>query len=137
MVVEREVIILKNFEKRLPDAELEIMKVIWHNECPISTSEVKQIIDNESNANRTQQTVQTLINRLIAKEYIAKDKRGKEYIYTPLVAEKDYVEFESERFLRKMHGNSVTNLMRALFDSKKISDEDISELEKMFKEKRK
>ena len=36
-----------------------------------------------------------------------------------------------------MHGNSVTNLMRALFDSKKISDEDISELEKMFKEKRK
>ena len=128
---------MKNFEKRLPDAELEIMKVIWHNECPISTSEVKRIIDEESNAARTQQTVQTLINRLIAKEYIAKGKRGKEYIYTPLVAEKDYVEFESERFLRKMHGNSVTNLMRALFDSKKISDEYISELEKMFKEKRK
>lgn len=128
---------MKNFEKRLPDAELEIMKVIWHNECPISTSEVKRIIDEESNAARTQQTVQTLINRLIAKEYIAKGKRGKEYIYTPLVAEKDYVEFESERFLRKMHGNSVTNLMRALFDSKKISDEDISEFEKMFKEKRK
>ena len=128
---------MKNFEKRLPDAELEIMKVIWHNECPISTSEVKRIIDEESNAARTQQTVQTLINRLIAKEYIAKGKRGKEYIYTPLVAEKDYVEFESERFLRKMHGNSVTNLMRALFDSKKISDEDISELEKLFKEKRK
>ncbi len=128
---------MKNFEKRLPDAELEIMKVIWHNECPISTSEVKRIIDEESNAARTQQTVQTLINRLIAKEYITKDKRGKEYIYTPIVAEKDYVEFESERFLRKMHGNSVTNLMRALFDSKKISDEDISELEKMFKEKRK
>ena len=128
---------MKNFEKRLPDAELEIMKVIWHNECPISTSEVKRIIDEESNVNRTQQTIQTLINRLIAKEYIAKGKRGKEYIYTPLVAEKDYVEFESEQFLRKMHGNSVTNLMRALFDSKKISDEDISELEKMFKEKRK
>lgn len=128
---------MKNFEKRLPDAELEIMKVIWHNECPISTSEVKRIIDEESNAARTLQTIQTLINRLIAKEYIAKGKRGKEYIYTPLVAEKDYVEFESERFLRKMHGNSVTNLMRALFDSKKISDEDISELEKMFKEKRK
>ena len=113
------------------------MKVIWHNECPISTSEVKRIIDEESNAARTLQTIQTLINRLIAKEYIAKGKREKEYIYTPLVAEKDYVEFESERFLIKMHGNSVTNLMRALFDSKKISDEDISELEKMFKEKRK
>lgn len=129
--------ILKQFEKKLPDAELEIMKVIWHNKCPISTSEVKRIIDEESEVSRTQQTIQTLINRLIAKAYITKDKRGKEYIYTPLVAEKDYVEFESERFLKKIHGNSVTNLMRALFDSKKISDEDISELEKLFKEKRK
>jgi len=127
---------MKRFEKRLPDAELEIMKVIWHNECPISTSEVKQIIDSESSVQWTQQTLQTLINRLIAKEYISKDKRGKEYIYTPLVEEKDYVGFESEQFLKKMHGNSVANLMRALFDSEKISDEDISKLEKMFKEKK-
>lgn len=128
---------MKNFEKRLPDAELEIMKVIWHNECPISTSEVKRIIDEESSAGKTVQTVQTLLNRLIAKGYIKKDRRGKEYIYTPLVSEKDYVEFESDRFLKKMHGNSVTNLMRALFDSRNISDEDIAELEAMFKEKRK
>lgn len=128
---------MKNFEKRLPDAELEIMKVIWHNECPISTSEVKRIIDEESSAGKTVQTVQTLLNRLIAKDYIKKDRRGKEYIYTPLVTEKDYVEFESDRFLKKMHGNSVTNLMRALFDSRNISDEDIAELEAMFKEKRK
>lgn len=128
---------MKNFEKRLPDAELEIMKVIWHNECPISTSEVKCIIDEESSAGKTVQTVQTLLNRLIAKDYIKKDRRGKEYIYTPLVSEKDYVEFESDRFLKKMHGNSVTNLMRALFDSRNISDEDIAELEAMFKEKRK
>ena len=128
---------MKNFEKRLPDAELEIMKVIWHNECPISTSEVKRIIDEESSAGKTVQTVQTLLNRLIAKDYIKKDRRGKEYIYTPLVSEKDYVEFESDRFLKKMHGNSVTNLMRALFDSRNISDEDIAELEAMFKEMRK
>ncbi len=128
---------MKNFEKRLPDAELEIMNVIWHNECPISTSEVKRIIDEESSAGKTVQTVQTLLNRLIAKDYIKKDRRGKEYIYTPLVSEKDYVEFESDRFLKKMHGNSVTNLMRALFDSRNISDEDIAELEAMFKEKRK
>lgn len=113
------------------------MKVIWHNECPISTSEVKRIIDEESSAGKTVQTVQTLLNRLIAKGYIKKDRRGKEYIYTPLVSEKDYVEFESDRFLKKMHGNSVTNLMRALFDSRNISDEDIAELEAMFKEKRK
>lgn len=127
---------MKHFEKRLPDAELEIMKVIWHNSCPISTSEVKKLIDNETDNTWTQQTLQTLLNRLISKEFLEKGKRGKEYIYTPLVAEKDYVEYESGQFLSKMHGNSVVGLMKSLFDSKKISEEDISELEKMFKDKR-
>lgn len=126
---------MKHFEKRLPDAELEIMKVIWHNPCPISTSEVKKIIDNETDNNWTQQTLQSLLNRLIAKGFIKKDKRGKEYIYTPLAEEKDYVEYESNEFLKKLHSNSVVGLMKALFDSKKISEEDIAELEKMFKNK--
>ena len=125
---------MKHFEKRLPDAELEIMKVIWHNPCPISTSEVKKLIDSETDNVWTQQTLQSFLNRLIAKGFLEKGKRGKEYIYTPLVAEKDYVEFESGQFLKKIHSNSVVGLMRALFDSKKISDEDIAELEKMFKE---
>lgn len=127
---------MKHFEKRLPDAELEIMKVIWHNPCPISTSEVKKLIDSETDNKWTQQTLQSLINRLIAKEFLEKGKRGKEYIYTPLVEEKDYVGYESEQFLKKMHGNSVVGFMKALFDSKKISEEDISELEELFKDKR-
>lgn len=127
---------MKHFEKRLPDAELEIMKVIWHNPCPISTSEVKKIIDNETDNNWTQQTLQSLLNRLIAKEFIKKDKRGKEYIYTPLVDEKDYVEYESSEFLKKLHSNSVVGLMKALFDSRQVNEEDIAELEKILKDKK-
>ncbi|MBP3361047.1 MAG: BlaI/MecI/CopY family transcriptional regulator [Clostridia bacterium] len=128
---------MRHFEKRLPDAELEIMKVIWHNDTPISTSEVKKIIDDETDNKWTQQTLQSLLNRLIAKKFLEKGKIGKEYIYTPLVAEKDYVEYESGEFLKKMHSNSVVGLMKALFDSDKISEEDISELEKILKDKRK
>lgn len=128
---------MKNFEKRLPDSELEIMKVIWHSKTPISTSEVKKIIDEETDNEWTQQTLQTLLNRLIAKGYLEKDKRGKEYIYTPIAKEKDYVEYESEQFLKKMHGNSVVGLMKALFDSRKISEDDIKELEKILEEKKK
>ncbi len=126
---------MKHFDKRLPDAELEVMKVIWENPNPISTSEVKRLIDERFPDRWTQQTLQTLINRLIAREYLSKDKRGREYIYTAEVTEKDYVEYESELFLKKMHGNSVAHLMRTLFDSRSISDEDIAELESIIKEK--
>ena len=112
------------------------MKVIWHSTCPISTSEMKKKIDEETDNGWTLQTLQTLLNRLIAEEYIEKDKRGKEYIYTPLVEEKAYVEYESEQFLKKIHGNSVVSFMKALFDSKKISDEDIAELEKILRDRK-
>ena len=95
---------------------------------------MKKRIDNETDNVWTQQTLQSLLNRLIAKGFLEKGKRGNEYIYTPLVAERDYVEFESGQFLKKMHSGSVGGFMRALFDSKKISDEDIAELERMFKE---
>ena len=127
---------MKRFEKKLPDAELEVMKVIWHNNSPISTKEVKEIIDRQTDKNWTQQTLQTLLNRLISKGFLAKDKKGKEYIYTSLIEEHEYVEYENGQFLKNMHGNSVVSLMKSLFDSKKISEEDICELEKMFKEKR-
>ena len=122
--------------KKLPDAELEIMKVVWHNETPIATSEIKRIIDAEGANQWTQSTMQTLINRLIGKGFLDKGKRGKEYIYTALVSETEYIRLENEIFLKKMHGNSVISFMRALLDSRKISDADIDELEKLFKEKR-
>ena len=122
--------------KKLPDAELEIMKVVWHNENPIATSEIKRIIDAEGTNQWTQSTMQTLINRLIGKGFLDKGKRGKEYIYTALVSETEYIRLENEIFLKKMHGNSVISFMRALLDSRKISDADIDELEKLFKEKR-
>lgn len=122
---------MKMFGKKLPDAELEIMKIIWHEKEPVSTGEIKALTDNVW----TQQTIQSLVNRLISKKFLEKHKRGREYIYTPLIAEKDYIDYESAEFLKKMHGNSVTNLMRALLDTRKISDNDIQELEEMFRQK--
>ena len=113
------------------------MKVIWHSNYPISTGEVRKLIDIETDNVWTQQTIQSLLNRLIAKGYLEKGKKGKEYIYTPIIAERDYIEYESRRFLKKIHGNSVVGLMKALFNSNQISESDVLELEKMFKEKRK
>ena len=127
---------MKNIEKRLPDTELEVMKVIWHSQTPISTSEVKKKIDEEGVNHWTQQTLQSFLNRLIAKGFLEKGKRGKEYTYSPLIEEEEYINFESKLFFKKLHSNSVTSLMRALFDRNKLSDDDIAQLEKMFKEKR-
>ena len=111
---------------RLPDTELEIMQVTWTNPSPITTSEVKKIL--EKKRPWSVGALQTLLNRLIDREFLKGEMQGKSKAYIPLVSEKDYLVVESKSFLKRMSGNSITRLVTSLYDSKSISDEDLEEL---------
>ena len=61
--------------KKLPDAELEVMKAIWAHETPVSTSQVKEYL--EQSRPWSVSALQTLLNRLIARGFLSSEKRGK------------------------------------------------------------
>ena len=124
---------MNNEIKKIPDAELEVMKIIWNNETPISTSKIKEICDEESKNSWTISTLQTLLNRLIERECLNTEKRGKERIYSPKIMEAEYLEFETKMFLKKVHGNSFTSLINTLYKSREIDKNDIEELYEWFK----
>ena len=111
---------------RLPDTELEIMKVIWESGKTLSTSEVKNLL--EQNRPWNVSALQTLLNRLIDRGFLESYKEGKIRFYTPLVAEKDYLAVENKAFLEKVNDCSVTKLVASLFDSHSISEADLDEL---------
>ena len=69
---------------RLPDTELEIMKVIWENGATLSTSEIKASLEEQRPWNVS--ALQTLLNRLIDRGFLESYKEGKNRFYTPLVA---------------------------------------------------
>ena len=117
---------MKNKITRLPDTELEIMQVIWNNPTPITTSEVKRILEEERPWSVG--ALQTLLNRLIDREFLKGEMQGKSKTYSPLVNEKDYLVVESKSFFKRMSGNSITRLVTSLYDSNSISDEDLEEL---------
>ena len=111
---------------RLPDTELEIMKVIWESGETLSTSEVKILLERQRPWNIS--ALQTLLNRLIDRGFLESYKEGKNRFYTPLVAEKDYLAVENKAFLEKVNDRSVTKLVASLFDSHSISEADLDEL---------
>lgn len=117
---------MKNKITRIPDTELEIMQVIWNNQTPITTSEVKKILEQERPWSIG--ALQTLLNRLIDRGFLKGEMKGKSKTYTPLVSERDYLVTESRSFLKRLSGNSITRLVTSLYDSKSISDEDLDEL---------
>jgi len=120
--------------KKLPDAEFEIMKVVWSNEPPITTSIIMEQLGIEKEWKA--QTILTLMVRLVERGFLRTEKSSKERTYFPLIGKDDYLNFETSDFMERFHGNSFASLITTLYDGKKIKDSDIDELAKWLKDRR-
>ena len=121
--------------KKLPDAEFEIMKVVWANEPPITTNIVMQQLGNGREWKA--QTTISLMLRLVERGFLRTEKNGKERTYYPLVGKEDYLEFETGNFIKQFHNSSFLNLVTTLYEKKAFTKEDIDELYQWVKERRK
>ena len=121
--------------KKLPDAEFDIMKVVWANEPPITTSEIMRLLGFEKDWKI--QTVVTLMLRLVERGFLRSEKHGKERTYYPLVNKEDYLKFETGNFIKQFHDRSFLSLVNSLYDDEALTDEDIDELVKWAKKRRK
>jgi len=120
--------------KKLPDAEFEIMKVVWANEPPITTSVIMDQLGKEKEWKA--QTILTLMVRLVERGFLRTEKNGKERSYFPLINKEDYFKFETGDFMERFHDNSFASLITTLYEGKKIKDSDLDELAKWLKDKR-
>ncbi|AMJ40334.1 Penicillinase repressor [bioreactor metagenome] len=111
---------------RLPDTELEIMKVIWNGEKILSTAEIKERLEVRRSWNIS--ALQTLLNRLIERGFLQSYKEGKNRFYIASVEETTYLALENKLFLNKVNNNSLTKLVASLYDSRAISENDLDEL---------
>lgn len=113
----------------ITDAEYSIMKILWSSETPMTVADVVNAMDG---SHWTASTVSTFLQRLLKKEVVSCEKRGKTNLYYPLLKQQDYDLQETETFLSKIYKGSVKNLVAALYENQKLSKEDISELKTMF-----
>ncbi|MBQ9598571.1 MAG: BlaI/MecI/CopY family transcriptional regulator [Clostridia bacterium] len=114
--------------KKIPETELEIMQVIWSNETPITTTEIKKQL--EEKRPWSQGALQSLLTRLVDREFLKASMQGKSKAFEPLVNEKDYIAVESRSFISKLRGRStITDLVTTLYDTNEISNKDIEELD--------
>lgn len=119
--------------QRLPETEFEIMQVIWQKKDTMSTSQIKDVLDQSRPWNVS--ALQTLLNRLIDRGFLSSYKEGKNRYYTALVTEEDYLGFENSLFLRKVNHNSLTKLVASLYQSQSITDKDLDDLARFIEEK--
>lgn len=91
-------------EKNITEAEWKIMHVIWS--CGSCTS--KQIL-NELNQKIEWEptTVKTLLSRLVKKEVIDYEVKGRAYVYFPMVSEMACINNEMNQIIKKVYGKNL------------------------------
>jgi BlaI family penicillinase repressor len=120
--------------KKIPEAELEVMKVIWNSAESVSSKEVIEIMEDRRQWKKT--TTLTLLKRLTDKKIISAEKGKMITYYTALLDEKSYLEMETSSFFKKIHGNSLKSFITTLHDNNDITDDDLDELEKWIRDSR-
>ena len=115
-----------NTLKKLGDAELEIMQVIWNSENPVTSN----YILSELQERRSWQlsTLMTSLARLADKRFINCDRSTGRNLYTSIISENEYKTGASKHFLEKLYNNSLQNMITALYSNKEIKSSDIQEL---------
>ena len=114
--------------KKLPqisEAEYEVMKIVWKN-APVSTNEVTETLTRTTDW--SPKTIQTMLKRLVNKGALTYVKEGRVFVYTPLVAEEEYISQKSSSFLSRYYDGELTSMVSAYLENDRLSDDEISEL---------
>lgn len=108
--------------KRLPDAELEVMKALWESGPDTSRSELEGMLAPFSWATNT---INTYLVRLADKGFVSVRRERRTNLYTPLVSREEYQAFDSQAVVSRLYGtprNFLAALAREGLDRRDLDD---------------
>lgn len=114
--------------KKLGEAELEIMQVIWKADAPITSSFILKELQERRKWQLS--TLMTSLSRLVDKGFISCDRATGNNLYSSIISENDFKAKESKSFLEKLYNNSIQNMVATLYSNKAINESDMNELRK-------
>lgn len=118
--------------KKLREAELEIMQVIWDSEDPVTSNYILK----ELHGRRKWQlsTLMTSLSRLCAKSFVYCDRSSGSNLYSALISEEEYKAKASRCFLERLYNNSIQNMIATLYSNREMERSDIEDLRKFLDE---
>ena len=121
---------MKKKYQRLPDAELDIMLVLWNGRAEMTRSDIEGVIEKKL----APTTILSLLSRLEKRGVVKVKKDGQRNLYSPVMSQEEYQMQESSSVLEKLYNNSLKDFVAALYNGKSIKQAEIAELEKFIKD---
>ncbi|NBJ92942.1 BlaI/MecI/CopY family transcriptional regulator [Parablautia muri] len=120
--------------KKLPEAEQELMMIIWDAKDPITRSEIEEKMCSGKSVMPS--TVLTLLSRLEERGFVVKEKRGKINYYTAAAEKEPYLQETGKKVLKNLFGNSLSVFAAALYSGERLNDVEIDKLQNFLDEQR-
>ena len=114
--------------KNLPEAELDIMLVIWYEEKKEGQGVTAPRILEKLERPLTASALHSYLKRLEERGYLRCEKAGRVNRYVPLISEEEYQRQESGGILERLYGGSLKAFTAALWDGGELSLGDLDEM---------
>lgn len=118
--------------QQISESELVLMKIIWKNGGAALYSGIKEELEKDRNEWKNN-TVLTLLSRLVEKRFLKVKKIGRRNEYLAMVTEQEYQAMQTHSFLDKIYGGNVKNLVSTLLQQYIISADELEEIEKFWR----
>jgi len=118
---------------RISDAEWEVMKLVWASPSPIGAAEMIEALGEKTGWKP--KTIKSLISRLLKKQALHYEQDGRAYRYYALITEAESVRAESQSFLARVFGGSLTPMLAHFMEDKQLTTQEIEELKRILEKK--
>jgi len=124
---------MKTDKPLLTDQELEIMKIVWVRGTATVRDVYEELLKHRKIAYTT---VMTMMGILEQKGHLKKSADERAYVYSPTQPQREVVGNMVHDFLRRVFNGSAKPLLIQLVEDKKLSTEELDEIRKLLKDKR-
>lgn len=118
--------------QQISESELILMKIIWKNGGEALYSLIMEELEKDKNEWKNN-TVLTLLSRLVEKKFLKIKKIGRKNKYVATVTEAEYQTMQTYSFLDKVYGGNVKNLVSTLLQQDILSTDELQEIENFWR----
>lgn len=109
------------------------MKIIWKNGGAALYALIMEELEKDGNEWKNN-TVLTLLSRLVEKKFLKVKKIGRRNEYVAAVTELEYQTMQTHSFLDKVYGGNVRNLVSTMLRQDMISADELTEIERFWRD---
>lgn len=116
----------------LSKTELEVLKALWDH-GPGTVRDLNALLEARGRT-WAYTTVQTLLHRLLAKGYVARDKRSIPHVFRPTVSRERLLRQRLKDLANQLCGGAASPLVLALVETERFSPDEIARLRQLLDE---